>query len=233
MNNEFYGMEKMSLVDFDGKISATLFTGKCNFRCPFCHNASLVLDCDNYQPLSNEEYLGYLKKRQGIIDAVVISGGEPTLLPSLVTRIKEIKQLGYLVKLDTNGTNVNVLRTLVDNKLIDYVAMDVKNSLDMYLETSGINNYNLVNKVEETINYLKENHIDYEFRTTLVQEFHSDESIQKLGLLLQGAKVLYLQKFVDKGGCIKQNLHEISEEKALEYKCLLEKYIPNVKLRGY
>lgn len=233
MKTEFYGIEKVSLVDFDGKVSATLFTGKCNFRCPFCHNASLVLNYDSFQTLNKDEYLEYLKKRQGILDAVVITGGEPTLLPTLIERIKEIKQLGYLIKLDTNGTNLEVIQTLVNEKLIDYVAMDVKNSLDCYLETSGISNYNLVKKVEETINYLKENHIDYEFRTTLVKEFHNEESIHNLGILLQGAKTLYLQKFVDKGTCIKNNLHEVNEKKALEYKCLLEKYITNVKLRGY
>jgi pyruvate formate lyase activating enzyme len=141
--------------------------------------------------------------------------------------------MGYLVKLDTNGSNPKVVKKLIEEKLIDYIAMDVKNSIELYPLTTGVNNQEYINNVLETINILKQNQVDYEFRTTLIDEFHSKESIEKIGELLKGANKIYLQKFIDRGTCIQDALHEVQIKKALEYKCILEKYIPIVNLRGY
>lgn len=232
--NEFFGLEKLSLVDFEGKIACTLFTNLCNFRCPYCHNSSLVLKSDELDYVTKEEYLSYLKERIGILDAVVISGGEPTLMPDLKQRIKEIKELGYIIKLDTNGSNFDVLKDLVESKLVDYVAMDIKNGLEFYNQTVGkILSNNVIENILKSIEYLKQDNVNYEFRTTLVEEFHNNVAIERIGQLIEGAKVIYLQHFVDHGTCIESGLHEVNKEKALEYKCLLEKYVKNVNLRGY
>jgi len=228
---EFSGIEKVSLVDYDNKISCVLFTESCNFRCPYCHNSSLVLnEVDSFIPFEN--ILDYLKKRRNVLDAVVISGGEPTLHPDLVDKIKSIKELGYLVKLDTNGTNYIMLEELVNNKLIDYVAMDIKNSFSMYASTIGLKSFN-IETVRKSICFLKNNVIHYEFRTTLVNEFHSEKSIIEMGEMLKGADKLFLQKFIDSKDCIKRNLHEVSLIDAKKYQEILSKYIKNVKLRGY
>lgn len=231
---EFFGLEKLSLVDFEGKIACTLFTNLCNFRCPYCHNSSLVLKSDELDYVSKEEYLNYLKSRRGILDAVVISGGEPTLMPDLKERIKEIKELGYVIKLDTNGSNFEILKDLVESKLVDYVAMDIKNGLEFYNQTVGkILNNNMLDNILKSIEYLKQDNVNYEFRTTLVEEFHNNMAIERIGQLIEGAKIIYLQHFIDHGTCIENGLHEVNKEKALEYKCLLEKYVKNVNLRGY
>lgn len=233
--DKILGFEKLSLVDYDGYVSCTVFTGNCNFKCPFCHNSILVLEYKELEEIRKEEVLNYLKDRKKMLDAVCISGGEPTLYKGLVDLIDDIKKLGYLVKLDTNGSNYDVLKYLIDNKKIDYVAMDVKNGIKRYYETIGISseNNNLLKNVLKSIELLKENVIDYEFRTTLVNELHSLEDIKEMGELLKGSKKLFLQKFVDKGSCIRNNLHEVSSIDALKYKEELEKYIDNVNLRGY
>lgn len=233
--DKILGFEKLSLVDYDGYVSCTVFTGNCNFKCPFCHNSILVLEYKELEEIKKEEVLNYLKDRKKMLDAVCISGGEPTLYKGLVDLIDDIKKLGYLVKLDTNGSNYDVLKYLIDNKKIDYVAMDVKNGIKRYYETIGISseNNNLLKNVLKSIELLKGNVIDYEFRTTLVNELHSLEDIKEIGELLKGSKKLFLQKFVDKGSCIRNNLHEVSSIDALKYKEELEKYIDNVNLRGY
>lgn len=228
----FIGMEKLSLVDWDGKIATTLFTGGCNFRCPFCHNSALVLGYEEVKALSFDEIDDYLKRRSTVIQAVVITGGEPTLMPGLEKHLKRIKDLDYLIKLDTNGTHPELIKRWYDMKLIDYVAMDVKNSEESYLKTVGLKKFNL-KSVLESIEFLKTSGIDYEFRTTLVNEFHTDEDIELLGKLVSGAKRFYLQHFVDKGTCIQNGLHEVPKEKALKYQNLLKKYVKNTELRGY
>ena len=231
INNKFVGIEKLSLVDYEGKLACTLFTNGCNFKCPFCHNSSLVIK-DNYSYIEDEEILSYLQKRTKQLDAVVITGGEPTLMPNLIEKIKEIKKLGYLVKLDTNGSNPEIIKQLVENKLIDYIAMDIKNSLNKYNITTGIENIN-IDKIKQSIEYIMNCGIDYEFRTTLVKEFHNENDIKEISLLIKGAKKYFLQCFVDRGECIKENLHKVDKEKALYFKSLLKESIKNVNLRGY
>lgn len=227
---EFVGIDKFSLLDYEGYVSAVIFAPACNFRCPFCHNGESVLDSTQY--IDFDEILQYLNDRKNVIDAVVVSGGEPTLMPDLVEKIRRIKELGFKVKLDTNGTNPLVVKSLIENKLIDYVAMDIKNSEEKYPITTG-SKFVDINKIKETISVLINSGIDYEFRTTLVKELHSIDDMEGLAKLIMGAKKLYLQKFVDREGVIQKGLHHIDMEEALSYKDILSKYILSVELRGY
>lgn len=223
------GFQKLSLVDFDGHISATIFASGCNFACPFCHNSGLV---QGAEPTLNEnEILEYLKKRFGLLDSVCISGGEPTLYPDLPKFIEKIKALGYIIKLDSNGTNLDMLKYLVENKLIDYIAMDIKNSFEKYSSTIGKEFDTEI--LRDSIKYIMSCGIDYEFRTTLVQELHSKEDIEDISKMIKGAKRYYLQKFEDSGHCIKQGLSAVPKNVANEYVEILKKNIPNTCLRGY
>lgn len=226
---EFVGIDKFSLLDYDEKISAVLFSPACNFRCPFCHNGDSVLN--SKASINFEKIITYLKTKRGLIDAVVISGGEPTLMPELEKRIKEIKELGFLVKIDTNGTNPDVLRTLINENLIDYVAMDIKNSESLYPMTSGCDT-DYIKNIKESLEILRNSKIKYELRTTLVKEFHTIESINEMKELIKGHRKLYLQKFVDREGVIKKGLHEISLEEAISFKNILSEVI-ETELRGY
>ena len=224
------GLEKLSLVDFEDKVCATIFTGGCNFLCPFCHNSGIVKK--EVEELDQNEVLEYLRKRKGVLDAVTVSGGEPTLQKDLVEFISNLKEMGYLVKLDTNGTNPIMLKELLDKKLIDYVAMDIKNNFEDYAPIIGLKYFNPDN-VKISLKMLQESGIKYELRTTLVKEFISEKNIKKMAQDLKGRKTLYLQKFVDSEGCIKRNLNPISKEQALKFKEILETQIENVILRGY
>lgn len=227
---DFVGIDKFSLLDYEDKVSCVLFCKPCNFRCPFCHNGSTVLEADTTIPFA--DIIAYLKSREGLIDAVVVSGGEPTLMPDLKEKIVQLKELGFLVKLDTNGTNPEIVEELYKDNLIDYVAMDIKNSLALYPLTTGTINPAL-DKIQKTIKFLMTSGINYEFRTTLVDEFHDLESIKQMGELIKGAKLLYLQKFVERESCIKKGLHEVSEEKAKTFQKELSMYVEEVNLRGY
>lgn len=231
MKEIFYGIEKTSLVDYEGYIVCTLFTKNCNYRCQFCHNASLALD-ENIDIIKFDEILQYLEKRKNVIDGVCITGGEPTLNESLPEIIRIIKNLNLKVKLDTNGTNPKMVKYLIDNNLVDYIAMDIKNGLSGYKKITNVNDPQLDN-IQETIKILKENKVKYEFRTTLVDEYHQLNDILEIALLLNNEPLLYLQRFVDHGTCLKQNLHEVELKKALEYQSFLKNYIKDVKLRGY
>ena len=180
---EILGLEKVSLVDYGGYVCATIFTGGCNFMCPFCHNASLVKR--NAQAISEAEVLDYLKSRTKLLDAVTISGGEPTLQRDLKQFIYKVKEFGFKVKLDTNGTNPSVLKDLLDENILDYVAMDIKNNFDDYGLITGLK-VNLSNRVKESLEILRKSGIKYELRTTLVDEFHNRENIEKLAEDLNG-----------------------------------------------
>lgn len=227
---DFVGIDKFSLLDFDGYISVVLFAPKCNFRCPFCHNGESVLASSSSIPFS--KILDYLNSRKGVIDAVVITGGEPTLMDDLFDKISTLKKMGYLIKLDTNGTNPEMLRKLIVAHLLDYIAMDIKNSESKYALTSGVKCLD-INKIKESISLIMNSNIDYEFRTTLVEEFHSLQSIKEMSKLVNGANKLYLQHFVDREGVIQRNLHDVSFEKATLFKEELSKYVKSCELRGY
>ena len=227
---EFQGIEKISFVDWEGKICTTLFTGSCNFRCPFCHNAKLVEN--QYQLISEEEIFSHLKERRKVIDGVVVSGGEPTLQSELPEFLKKLKYLGFAVKLDTNGTNPDMLKYILDNKLVDYVAMDIKNNFEAYQPITATKK-NFSSLVKESLNFLRESGVDYELRTTLVGEFHNENNIQLLAQDLKGEKLLYLQKYVASENCFDSNLTPVSLEKAKKFQTILAKTITSVNLRGY
>ncbi len=225
------GMEKFSLVDFTDKVTCTVFTAGCNFRCPFCHNSGLVLD--SKQPkILEDEIFSYLEKRKGLVDAVCVSGGEPTLQPELKTFLEKVKSMGYLTKLDTNGTRPDTVKDLVSGGLVDYVAMDVKNSPEKYAVTAGLKLYGTA-QIEETARFLMTCGVDYEFRTTLVKNFHTADDMEKIGKLLKGAKAFYLQRFVPRDSCISDGLEAVDESDALKFLETLKKYVPSALLRGY
>ncbi len=222
------GHQKVSLVDYDGQIATTIFTSGCNFACPFCHNSGLVKGTEPI--IDTSEILEYLIKRKNVLTAVCISGGEPTLHKDLPEFISKIKDLGYLVKLDTNGTNLTMLKYLVENKLIDYIAMDIKNSFSKYSKTAGLQND--IN-IKDTIQYIMSCGVDYEFRTTLIKNYHSREDMLEIAKTIKGARKYFLQKFVDNDNCLSTGLEEIPHNQAEEYKDLCLKFIENTKLRGY
>lgn len=228
---EIHGLNKLTLVDYDRKTACTVFTGRCNMRCPFCHNSALVLDPSSQPMVSEEEIFAYLAKRKGLLDGVCITGGEPTLQPDLAEFIKGIKDRGFLVKLDTNGSNYAVLKNLVDNKLVDYVAMDIKNSPEAYPRTVGIKNFDLSN-IKKSVELLKEGRVDYEFRTTVVKQLHTPEDMSAIADWIKGAKRYFLQKFVDSGNTIAKGLEACSDEEMKEFQAMLvAKSIP-AQLRG-
>lgn len=228
---DFSGWEKLSLLDFDEHITTTLFMAGCDFRCPFCHNSSLVLSPDKAPKIPWQEIMDYLSKRKGVLDAVCVSGGEPTMMNDLEEKIRDIKSLGYEVKLDSNGSRPEVLKKLLDKKLIDYVAMDIKNSKEKYAMTAGV--LLDVHKIEESIEILKSSQISFEFRTTAILEYHTLRDFEEIGEWLKGAPKYFIQRYIDNDNCIRHGLHELPKEKALEAKALLEKYIGFVDLRGY
>jgi pyruvate formate lyase activating enzyme len=224
------GIEKLSLVDYPGYCCAVIFTGGCNFLCPFCHNSGLVEG--NYQTLDNDEIMAFLKKRFGMLEAVVISGGEPTLQHDLIDFIREIKAIGYKVKLDTNGTNPKTLKKIVDEGLVDYVAMDIKNAFELYPQITGKPEID-IHKIRESVEILKSGGVDYEFRTTLVKQYHDKDAIRCMAQDIAGAKRVYLQHFVDNDNCISAGLNDVSKVEAEEYKSMLSDSIGEVLLRGY
>ena len=227
---QILGIEKVSMVDYPNKIATTIFTGGCNFRCPFCHNSGIVEQ--KYPAIDQDEIFSYLQDRKALIDAVVVSGGEPTLQPDLEEFITKIKQMGYPVKLDTNGTNPFILKTLLDKNLLDYVAMDIKNNFEDYSTITGVKNPNVEN-IKVSLDILKTSGVSYELRTTLVENFHKEENIIKMSQELAGENILYLQKFVASDNCITKGLSEVPKITAINYAELLSKTINNVALRGY
>ncbi|MBQ5554120.1 MAG: anaerobic ribonucleoside-triphosphate reductase activating protein [Erysipelotrichaceae bacterium] len=227
----FYGLQKLTLLDYPGNMAATVFTGGCNFRCPFCHNRSLVFLNENDSEIANEDIFDFLKSRNKILDGICITGGEPLLHKGITAFIKRVRDLGLKVKLDTNGSNFEALRKLIDEKLVDYVAMDIKNSPEKYAMTIGLENYDL-SEIEKSKNYLLENHVDYEFRTTIVREFHEPEDLRKIGEWIRGAKHYYLQNFEDHGTCIQAGLGEVDLHTLETMKRIAGEYVEHIEIRG-
>ena len=226
------GIDKLSLLDYEDKVSVVLFSQACNMRCPFCHNGEAILGASKEDGIDFNEILDFLKTRRGLIDAVVFTGGEPTLENDLKVKIKAVRDLGFLIKLDTNGTNPEIVNNLLDEGLVDYVAMDIKNCPSLYAETVGLKCINIEN-IKKSISIIMKKAPDYEFRTTLVKEFHEKMDYQEFLNLIKGAKRLYLQKFVDREGCIKKGLHDVDEVEASKLRDYLSSEIPEVNLRGY
>lgn len=225
------GLQKTTLLDYPEKVACTVFTAGCNFRCPFCHNASLVVDIPEETEITEEAFFHFLKKRQGILDGVCVSGGEPLLQPGIEEFIRQIKELGYAVKVDTNGSYPDKLKYLVEEKLVDYVAMDIKNSLDAYDVTTGTDG-RFLKDIKESAAFLKEGKVPYEFRTTVTKDFHTREDFEKIGQWIQGAEKYFLQSFVDSGDLIDSKICGCDEEEMKEFLSTVKTYVPNVRLRG-
>ena len=229
----FCGVEKSSLVDFGDKLTCTVFTHGCNFKCPFCHNATLVILPNEVDSISEDEFFSYISKRKGVLDGVCVTGGEPLLSSGITEFIKKIKSLGLLVKLDTNGSFPDKLESLLDQKLVDYVAMDIKNCKEKYAITSGINaNSEYIEKADRSIDIIMQKAPDYEFRTTVVRELHTIEDIVKIANRIKSAKKYFLQTYVDSGNTIKVGYSAYSASEMLEILENTRKVLPVTNLRG-
>ncbi|NLZ81837.1 MAG: anaerobic ribonucleoside-triphosphate reductase activating protein [Clostridiales bacterium] len=226
-----YGLNKTTLLDYPEHLAAVIFLGNCNFRCPFCHNKSLVTELPSSKPLLESDILGFLKKRKDILEGVCITGGEPTLSKELPSFMEKIKNMGYLIKLDTNGYEPDRLKDLCNHGLVDYVAMDIKNSKKKYMETSGLNSLDL-NKIEDSINFLVNGSIDYEFRTTIVKELHTKEDLYEIGQWIHNCKSYYLQNYKETEGVIYPGFTSYSKNELLAFQKLLLPFIPSTILRG-
>lgn len=230
------GLQKMTLLDYPGKIACTVFLGGCNFRCPFCHNSELFMGKPEKR-MEDGEFFGFLKSRKGLLDGVCVSGGEPTLYKELPEFMARIKEMGFLVKLDTNGYRPEVVKALAEKGLVDYIAMDVKNSPAMYAQTVGLETVDLT-KIEETLRFLLRGKVDYELRTTLVAQLHSEASIQDMGVWLGGLvpgvkpKKLFLQQFVDRDTVLFGNLSAPETEDTRAFAKILEPFADTVAIRN-
>ena len=224
------GLQKLTLLDFPGRTACTVFAPGCNLRCPFCHNGELVTGHGG-EEISEESFFSFLEKRKGLLDGVAVTGGEPMLRPDVTDFLRRIKGMGYAVKLDTNGFFPEKLKTVLEEGLADYVAMDVKNSLDKYAATAGIPGLDL-SPVTESIRMIMDSGKEYEFRTTAVREFHAPEDFEEIGRLIAGAEKYFIQGFIDSGGLICPGLSPLSREEMEECLERVRKYVPAAQLRG-
>ena len=224
------GLQKMTLLDFPGRIACTVFLPGCNLRCPFCHNASLVLPEREKEIITKEELLEFLSSRRKKLDGVCVTGGEPTLYIDLPDLLKDIKALGFQVKMDTNGTNPKMLGQIIQDGLCDYVAMDIKNSPTKYAATCG--GVDVLDKVKQSASILMEGSVDYEFRTTVMHPYHEVSDFEEIGTWLQGAKQYFIQGFVDSGDLLSQECEALTENEVRALKDAVQIYIPNTQIRG-
>lgn len=225
------GLNKLTLLDFPSKTACTVFTGGCNFRCPFCQNASLVLDAKSQPEIPLKEFFDFLKSRKNLLEGVCITGGEPTLETDLADFMGQIKALGYMVKLDTNGNNFEVLKNLIDNKLVDYVAMDVKNSLEKYGKTIGIENFN-TSTIEKSVELIKNSDVEYEFRTTVAVELQDENDIREICNLIKGAKRFYLQSYRLSDDMVGEEMTPPKKATLQKFKEIASEYVDFVDIRG-
>ncbi|MBO4423708.1 MAG: anaerobic ribonucleoside-triphosphate reductase activating protein [Clostridia bacterium] len=223
-----YGLQKLSLVDYPGLTAAVLFTGGCNFSCPFCHNFELVKNPG--QPMDDGEVFGYLKKRRGLLDGVVITGGEPLLHPDIADLITAVKDMGYPVKLDTNGTFPDRLAELLTRGVVDYVAMDIKNCREKYYLTAGTEVD--LDAIDKSIMLLKNSKTDFEFRTTVVEQLHDEDDFVRIGQWIKGGEKYFLQRFKDSENVPYGNLSAPDEEKMSRFLAAVQKFVPNAAIRG-
>ena len=225
------GLQKLSMVDYPGKLAATVFTGGCNLRCPFCHNAPLVLRVAETPELPMDEVLTFLRSRKGLLDGVVLSGGEPLLQQGAADFLREVRSLGFAVKLDTNGCYPEALAAILAEGLVDYVAMDIKNRPEKYPETVGIPGFDIT-PIQESIRLLQSSGVDYEFRTTVVRELHTVDDIRAICGWLKGSKRWYLQQFVDSGDLVGSGCHGREPLELRAFARIAEPYFGSVEVRG-
>lgn len=225
------GLQKLTLIDYPGRLAATVFVGGCNFRCPFCHNASLVLPEKSAEAIPEEEFFEFLSTRVGKLSGVCVSGGEPTVYPDLPDFIRRIRSLGFSVKLDTNGSSPDTLISLVKFGLVDYVAMDIKNSPERYAETVGKDQFDIA-PICKSVEFLLSGAVDYEFRTTVVRELHTASNLAAVGKWISGAKRYYLQPFKDSGELISPGLTGYSEAEMNELLAIVSPFVSIAQIRG-
>lgn len=231
------GLQKLTLLDYPGHTACTVFTPGCNFRCPFCHNASLVLVRDSSQTardefeIAEDDFFAFLDKRKNLLDGVCISGGEPTLQTDLMPFMQKIQECGYLVKLDTNGYRPEILQQILNAGLCDYIAMDIKASPTNYKKVSGLPSL-MFEKIQTSIELIKHSNIDHEFRTTVVDQLHSEDDFVEIASLLKGEKKYFLQSFVDSGDIIAPGFSAAPREKMQTYLHIVRKDVPEAQLRG-
>lgn len=227
-----FGLQKLTLLDYSGLLACTVFSSGCNFRCPFCHNELLVNGNEKELEYSMQDIVDFLEKRKKLLDGICISGGEPLLHDDVFILAETAKKLGYKVKLDTNGSFPDKLKKAVDDGIIDYVAMDIKNSPEKYPVTCGNQQFK---NIEKSVQFLLRNTIDYEFRTTVTGNLHELSDFIEIGRFIKGAKRYYLQKFINSGRTLLGNPQdfEISDEKMLEFLQTVREFLPNAVIRGY
>ena len=225
------GFLKTNLLDYPGHLASTVFLGKCNFRCPFCHNSMLVLEPQNAEQIDFETVLSHLNKRKNILEGVCITGGEPTLNPKLTDLIRAIKDVGLLVKLDTNGYRPDILEKLFNDNLIDHIAMDIKSSRNNYHIACGLNNID-IGIISKSINLIKEKSPSYEFRTTLVKGIHTDDDLLDIADWIGNVNLYFLQNYTDSENVMKRIFSAFSDEEMHHFKELIIDKVPNTKIRG-
>lgn len=228
---KIYGLNKTTLLDYPGRVAATIFLGGCNFRCPFCQNSSLVLSPDRQPEIPEEEVLSFLKKRKGILEGVCVTGGEPTLSPELPEFLRKIQDLGYPVKLDTNGSRPQILKDLTNQNLIQMTAVDIKACPSNYPSLCGLIHPDL-DSIKETVDFLINGSLDYEFRTTVVRELHTEQDFIQIGQWIAGAKAYYLQAYRDSEEVLQPGFSSYSQKELMYFRDILKRTIPLVELRG-
>ena len=225
------GMQKLTLLDYPGKVACTVFLSGCNLRCPYCHNPGLVLpDQINAPGMPESEVFAFLEQRKGKLDGICITGGEPTLQPELPGFLEKFRELGYAIKLDTNGTYPGMLKGLLHDGILDYVAMDIKNSPQRYAETCG--GADVLSRVRESVDLLLDSSIEYEFRTTVCKPLHTEKEMEEIGRWLGGAKRYFLQPFVDRGNLVSGGVQAHTQEELMRLRQAVLPDIPNTQLRG-
>jgi len=225
------GLQRVTLLDYPGKVAATVFLGGCNFRCPYCHNASLVENVSRADGIAEDEFFSFLRKRKGLLDGVCVSGGEPLMQEDLAPFLEQIKALGFLVKLDTNGSYPARLKALVRSGLVDCVAMDIKNAPAKYAATAGTTDAALPG-IRESVDYLLTAPVEYEFRTTVVKPLHTVEDMRRIGEWIRGARQYFLQNFVDSGNVLQPGLQGFESEEMAEFVKVLRPFVPSVQVRS-
>lgn len=225
------GIQKLTLLDYPGKIACTVFLSGCNLCCPYCHNPGLVLpEFGNEPEMPVAEVLTFLERRKGKLDGVCVTGGEPTLQPELPAFLEKLRSLGFAVKLDTNGTNPGMLKSLLHIGVLDYVAMDIKNSPSRYAETCG--GTDVLSQVQASADLLLNGSTEYEFRTTVCKPLHTERDMAEIGCWLKGAKRYFLQPFVDSGNLVSDGVQAHTHDELMRLRQAVLPYIPNTQLRG-
>jgi pyruvate formate lyase activating enzyme len=227
---KLHGIQKMTLLDFPGVVSCTIFLGGCDFRCPFCHNFELI-DGTAQPVMDDDELISFLESRKALLDGVAITGGEPCLHPDLPELISRIRAAGYKVKLDTNGYHPEMLERILADGLVDYVAMDIKNSPEKYALTCGLESIDM-DKIYKSISLLMNGGTDYEFRTTVVEELHDENDFEKIGEMIKGSRRYFLQRFTDRDSVPYGNLSAPSFDSMRKYAEIARKFVPETELRG-